>query len=217
MRSARAAAACLLILATTGAAQAQFGYSWQRTPAITVIGAESDPRNALVDEAVAFWNKTLEELGSGFRLGAVSRRAQPVPEEDLKSLGQSVLSGSRGPAHVPSVFNDLPGDMIIVLADSDFVSFAGPFFGDSKRVVGIKGMQYAPFNLPNVPRNVIIHEIGHAIGLGHNNDPTKLMCGRPAPCRPNLFRSGEPRVFPLTDDEKRQLVSMYPAAWKPQR
>ncbi len=70
-------------------------------------------------------------------------------------------------------------------------------------------------NLPNVARNVIAHELGHAIGLGHNSDPAKLMCGRPAPCRPNLFRCDEARVFPLTDDEKRQLSGMYPREWKP--
>jgi Matrixin len=71
-------------------------------------------------------------------------------------------------------------------------------------------------NLPNVPRNVIAHELGHAIGLGHNSDPTTLMCGRPAQCRPDLFRSDQPRMFPLTDDEKRQLLPMYPPQWKPQ-
>jgi len=63
---------------------------------------------------------------------------------------------------------------------------------------------------------VIAHELGHAIGLGHNADPTKLMCGRPWPCRPNLFRSAEPRMFPLTDEEKQQLLSMYPVGWKQQ-
>jgi hypothetical protein len=36
------------------------------------------------------------------------------------------------------------------------------------------------------------------------------MCGRPAQCRPDLFRSDQPRMFPLTDDEKRQLLTMYP-------
>src|SRR5258706_12654 len=81
---------------TATAAHAQFGASWQRTPAITVVGPEGDPRHALVDEAVAFWNTTLEDLGSGFRLGPVTGLVRPVPEDDLRSLGESSLAGQRG-------------------------------------------------------------------------------------------------------------------------
>src|SRR5258708_5905341 len=107
---------------TGTAAHAQFGASWQRTPAITVVGPEGDPRHALVDEAVAFWNTTLEDLGSGFRLGAVTRLVRPVPEDDLRSLGGSVLAGHRGTLRVPRVFHELPRDLDTLLADSYFRS-----------------------------------------------------------------------------------------------
>jgi hypothetical protein len=63
--------------------------------------------------------------------------------------------------------------------------------------------------------HIIAHEIGHAIGLGHNADPAMLMCGRPAPCRPDAFISDQPRLFPLTEEDRSRLRAMYPPDWKP--
>jgi len=84
-------------------------------------------------------------------------------------------------------------------------------------MVGIRGISFFPMNLPNVARNVIAHEMSHAIGLGHNSDETSLMCGRPSPCRPGLFRSKEPKMFPLADQGRRDLLAIYPSNWAPSR
>jgi hypothetical protein len=191
-------------------AHAQFGVPWRHTPNVLVVSAAGDPRSRLADEAVTFWNKTLAEIGSGFRLGPITHIVQTIPEEALQSLSRSVLEGPGGANSIPQALRDPPGDITIFLSRSEFVSFTGPFDASVKRVIGIRGTQFPPMNLPNVALNVITHELGHAIGLGHNSDPSKLMCGRPAPCRPALFRSDTQHVFPLTDDEKHQLRTMYP-------
>ena len=203
---------CILILAglAVDTARAQFGVPWRHVPKITVVSAAGDSRLRAVDEAIAFWNRILAEIGSGFRLGSSSRIVQPIPEEALQMLSAEVLGGRGRSASIPSPLRALPGDITIMLAQSAFISFTSPFDENSKRIVGIRGASVPPMNLPNVPRNVIAHELGHAIGLGHNSDPTTLMCGRPASCRPDLFRSDRPRMFPLTDDEKHRLLTMYP-------
>jgi matrixin len=215
MKMTTAGVLLFVVSVIPSAAHGQFGVAWRHTPTLAVItNVADDPRLSLVDEAVSFWNRTLEEVGSGFRLGPVERLMQPVPEYDLQALSRSILSGSR-PVDVPTGLRNPPRDLTIMLGNSDFVSFAGPFDSTSKRVVGIRGLHLPPMHQSNVARNVIAHELGHAIGLGHNDDRTKLMCGRPASCRPDVFRSDEPRLFPLTDDEKRQLLKMYPAGWTP--
>src|SRR5216683_619999 len=119
---------CLLIVSglASGVAHAQFGMPWQRTPKITIVSPAGDSRLPLVDEAVAFWNKTLEGMGSGFRLGPVMRVVQTPPEEALQSLSLSVVDHPDARASVPQVFRDLPGDLTIFLAQSEFVSFTGP-------------------------------------------------------------------------------------------
>lgn len=182
-------------------------------PTIVVMGQEGDWRNQLVLDGVDFWNKKLAEIGSGFRLGPVTFVSQILPPAELAALSEATLSGERVP-EPPSRLTQVEGDLIIALSDWAFVSFATFFPKLGKRLIAISTFQRSPLRFTNVGRNVVAHELGHAIGLRHNDDPTKLMCGRPASCRPDAFRSDVEHYFPVMEEEKQYLLKLYPPTWK---
>lgn len=198
------------LLLKTGVA-AGLGFVWARVPAVTVLGAAADPRQILVRDAVAYWNDTLARLGSGFRLGAITQRQEVVADAIVVGLSRSVLAGVF--PQFPPELETIPGDIVVVLSNAEFISFS-QHWPMGRGLVAIRSGTILPMTLPNVARNVIAHELGHAIGLAHNADPTKLMCGRPAPCRPSDFQSATERYFPLTDDEKALLLLRYPPEWR---
>jgi hypothetical protein len=140
----------------------------------------------------------------------VTQRRGTVPSDELKVLSGRALA-RMGPVDLPESLRDVPGDIVVVLSDGDFISFCAHGAGQQRALVAIRSDRIAPLTLPNVARNVIAHELGHAIGLGHNDDPAMLMCGRPAPCRPAAFQSDHARYFPLTAAEKERLASLYSA------
>ena len=125
-------------------------------------------------------------------------------------VAAGVIARASRPEPVPvrEPFASFPGDLLIVLSDAEFVSFTSRI-GD-RMLVAIKNGAHPPLSLPNVLPNVIAHELGHAIGLEHNSDPTTLMCGRPAACRPAAFLSDTARMFPLTPADISRLRESYP-------
>jgi len=202
----------LAALVATGAIawNTALGNQWTKNPTITVVSEAGDPRRESVGAAVAYWNRTFAEVGTPLRLGEIAWVTDSVPDSDIQSLARQSRFYNPWPA-IPDSIGRYPGDLIIVLSNARFISFTA--LRGNRAVIGIKDGTTPPLSLPNVVQNVIAHEIGHAIGLDHNRDPQLLMCGRPAPCRPDAFEASTSRIFPLSEAERSQLLDLYPRNW----
>jgi hypothetical protein len=182
--------------------------AWTRIPTITLVGRADDPRIESARAAIDYWNRRFAEIGTPFHLGPVRRIVGSFAVDELNA------ANANGSEDYPSSVERLPGDIVIALSDGDIVSFTVRWPAHHKALVGIRTQRPYPLSLPNVTRNVIAHELGHAIGLDHNSDPTALMCGRPARCRPAMFASDTERFFPLTGAELALLRRLYPPDWR---
>lgn len=182
--------------------------AWKSVPLIRVAADADDRRIELVTEALGFWNKTLAELGTSFRFGDMELIAFPPISDQLKSMS-AANAGGEGPALYPAFMDEIDGNILVLLTGDSIVSFTEHWPAQGKAMIAVRSDRYPPLSLQNIARNVIAHELGHAIGLGHNTDPALLMCGRPATCRPDAFASSTPHFLRLSASEKTQLVRMY--------
>jgi hypothetical protein len=179
---------------------------WEEIPTIIVVSAEDDFRVPAIRAAVDFWNAEFAQLGSPFRLGAIVHSLRWIAASDLLALKAGTLLHP-----VTNSMREANGGVIVVLSDGDgFNPFAFPWPALRKVLVAIPSLRKLE-SWPGFARNVVAHELGHAVGLGHNDDATSLMCGGAARCD-LLPKDG---FAPLTSADKTKLLEMYPPSWQP--
>ena len=178
---------------------------------VTILADTGDVRLSAAHEAIGHWNSEFQRLDRGLRLDSGTVYADSIPDEVVRAAqGEAVFGGGPSTTRLLGRLSGTPGDIVIILTQTDLISFSVQWRPGSKGIVAVRKGDVWPLNLPNTARNVIAHEIGHVLSLAHNTDSTTLMCGRPAPCRPSAFVSDTPRCFPLTHEDERRLIARWP-------
>ncbi len=89
----------VLLLSASGRTHAQLPPStkvpWTRVPPVALVARADDPRIQMSREAVDFWNRTLGEIGTPFRLGAVTHTGALIPEQYLAAVSAAMLDRCR--------------------------------------------------------------------------------------------------------------------------
>jgi hypothetical protein len=184
---------------------------WKDIPAIAVVSAEDDYRLAAVREAVDFWNAELAKLGSPFRLGSLTHVVENDPPGGPPYLRDPL--GGKTLSRMATILSRMApaGDVIVALSnEADFRPFTWVTPDLQKVVVPVPDLWAYTRILPGLARNVVAHELGHAIGLDHNGDAGALMCW----CAPRVDIPSE-GFLPVTESDKTKLLQMYPPNWQP--
>jgi hypothetical protein len=220
----------VLLLAAGGLAQSRARITAQVAPqesaarrspvrVLVLSGTAEDARIELAHAATAFWNRAFDELGLDPVLAEpevvvalpATRTLENYAWQMSRQAGR-LSSGSEGPPP-PEALTGLDADVIMLLSAQRLMSFAWPLESGESRESSRRRYFLAIADDPRqdleTTREVIAHELGHALGLKHNrNDPTSLMC---QPCG-GVPRSSQVPGLVLTEKERVRLVQLYGVA-----
>lgn len=201
--------AVMLWLAASAGAQ-----SVSERQLIVIAPDIEDERVVQTRDAVAFWNRTLSELGLGVRfhepvwvVAPAGRRAIETFARFVSQRGGRIPKGASGP-QAPTELTELGGDVVVLLSVQPLLPFAWPLVGSPDYFVAIRAVRPKRPDDDTVLRNVIAHELGHTLGLVHNRGGASLMCG---PCSSLAASSSPDGWLPLTARDRDRLRRLHPA------
>lgn len=202
-------AAAALAAALLGAPSAAAGRS-----VLVLAPAADDDRIEPARAAVAFWNDRLAEIGAATRLAGprvvvASPAARPL-ENYARAVAQRGvrLPGGEAEPDAPAELTGLGADVVVLLSRQDILSYTWPLprTDPPRHLIVIRRARGSDRGDAMVSRHVVAHELGHALGLLHNDSPHTLMCG---PCQPLTSEPDETGFLPLTPAERRRLAELH--------